>query len=289
MYRNPEGTLPGPRPHDIPVPFWQQTKTTFEWVETPLDPVMFSPAGRRFTFAWHSPIFDLRPELRAAQGEVRGGVPIQSRAARLYVQVFGLNNADATSGSAAEHLSASVQDYGNAQVNRDVTTTGIAPVTTAGATSTIGAPVVGPASPVTFPIVAADWPLFNVGDTVVISGGGNTETAVITALPVIPNVTVDFLQNNYPAGSTFTRVQVTGGVSLVAVSEPSSITNQIVQPGAQASSAVAVVSPVGTSAGGGDGYPMRFWQARVSFSKVILDADYPNGVPPTLSLAAVMY
>jgi hypothetical protein len=128
------GTLPLPPARDLPVPYWQQTKTNFRWSETALDPVMFSPAGRRFTFSWQGPVF-----------------------------------------------------------------------------------------------------------------------------PGI--ITVDYLGNNYP----------------------------FIFPGIQIGSAIAVVAPPGTASGGGAGYPLRYWQPRLTFTKIILDADYPNGVPPNLSFTAVYY
>lgn len=47
-------------------------------------------SGNQDTAFWLSPIFDLRPDLKATSASKPNGVPVWDPAARLYVQVFGL-------------------------------------------------------------------------------------------------------------------------------------------------------------------------------------------------------
>jgi len=83
--RNPNGTLPFPRPSGMPVGFWDGGIT----------PVLVqTPAGSSDNWregAWRSPIFDLRPDLRAMTGGDNKGVPIWSRG-QLFTLIKGLKD-----------------------------------------------------------------------------------------------------------------------------------------------------------------------------------------------------
>lgn len=91
LYSNPEGTLPMPSPKEVPRPQWYGAKMPFLWtgVISGATPNDAGPPGILFTYAWTSPVFDLRPDLRSAQAGPKQGNPIWSTAARLYVQIFG--------------------------------------------------------------------------------------------------------------------------------------------------------------------------------------------------------
>lgn len=67
-YYNPQGTVPFPAPQLIGTPVWDQTPQVPVWT--------YNAAGPVFrTAAWSSPIFDLRPDIRAAmQGQTSAGV-----------------------------------------------------------------------------------------------------------------------------------------------------------------------------------------------------------------------
>jgi hypothetical protein len=56
------------------------------------------------------------------------------------------------------------------------------------------------------------------------------------------------------------------------------------------STALATFAPPGTGAGGGEGYPLRYWQVRLTFTKTYETAVFPNAAAgPPLSFNAVCY
>ncbi len=92
QYRNPSGTIPMPQPTDIPKASWTQTRYRLDWGV----PVAVTPAqaphfafGWLWTVPWSSPFFDMRPDLRSSQSQVKEGVPIWRIGARLYVELIG--------------------------------------------------------------------------------------------------------------------------------------------------------------------------------------------------------
>jgi hypothetical protein len=183
QYRNPSGTIPMAQPKDIPVPSWTQTRYRLDWgVAVAVDPAQGGhfPEGWLWTVNWSSPFFDMRPDLRSSQGQVKEGVPMWRMGARLYVELIGGLNAP----GGVSH----------------------------GAT-------------------ANDWyALFNnePGRLPVILGA-LPEQGLMGPLAV---VTATF----FPA-----------------------------TPGAIA--ALGVFSPPGDSAGGGEGYPVRYWRLNLSFTR----------------------
>lgn len=62
MWANPGHTNPLPNPTLYPVGEWHQTRVPLEWSAATIE-----NATRQAT--WSSPLFDLRPDIRAAQGE----------------------------------------------------------------------------------------------------------------------------------------------------------------------------------------------------------------------------
>ena len=109
QFRNPGQTLPMPAPQNLPVPAWFSGRVNLVWNVT-------GPASRAAT--WDSPIFDLRPWLRAfnANGTSSGrnctnprAIPVwvgngSGAGGKLYVQISnllslatGLNNVTLTS------------------------------------------------------------------------------------------------------------------------------------------------------------------------------------------------
>ena len=92
QYRNPSGTIPMPQPKDIPAASWTQTRYRLDW-GTPFavapNQANFFPEGWLWTVNWSSPFFDMRPDLRSSQGQVKEGVPMWRMGARLYVELIG--------------------------------------------------------------------------------------------------------------------------------------------------------------------------------------------------------
>ena len=94
LYRDPEGTLPFPAAHDIPISQWYQHETTMSWVlvqaiaptvNPPISSVL--PPGWEYQYIWTTPVFDLRPDLRSANAGPKEGVPIWTNNGRLYIQM----------------------------------------------------------------------------------------------------------------------------------------------------------------------------------------------------------
>jgi len=85
-YRNPYGSIPSPAAKEIPTTLWStQPGMPVPWVGV-------GPGGDDLA-TWHTPTFDLRPDLRSSQpGGVKTGVPIWDSGARLYIQFFNLIN-----------------------------------------------------------------------------------------------------------------------------------------------------------------------------------------------------
>ena len=85
-YRNPYGSIPSPAAKEIPTTLWaSQAGMPVPWRGV-------GPSGDDVAL-WHTPTFDLRPNLRSSQpGGVKTGVPIWDSSARLYIQLFNLRN-----------------------------------------------------------------------------------------------------------------------------------------------------------------------------------------------------
>lgn len=87
-YRNPYGSIPSPAAKEIPKTLWfSQPGLSVPWSGVGTLTAGVDRAG------WQSPVFDLRPDLRASQAMARSGVPIWDTSARLYVQIFNLAGA----------------------------------------------------------------------------------------------------------------------------------------------------------------------------------------------------
>lgn len=86
MFQNPAGTVPFPYPANMPYSQWQIPRTPLNWTNPgPLD-TAYVTVGY-----WQSPLFDLRPEIRSADGSRASGVPIWGAPGKkLWVQVDGL-------------------------------------------------------------------------------------------------------------------------------------------------------------------------------------------------------
>lgn len=183
QYRNPSGTIPMPSPHDMPEAVWTQTRYRLDWgTAVAVDPTQggLFPEGWLWTVNWSSPFFDMRPDLRSSQSQVKEGVPMWRMGARLYVELIG------------QLLAPGGVQYGAS---------------------------------------ANDWyALFNnePGRLPVILGG-NPDQALMGPVTV---VTPTF----FPA-----------------------------TPGATA--ALGVFSPPGDAAGGGEGYPVRYWRLNLQFTR----------------------
>lgn len=116
QYRNPQSTLPMPEAKNVPIPLWVQTKMNLPW----LGPFLITPGlgqpqclSNEFRYTWSSPTFDLRPDLRSADGGPKNGVPIWSTSARLYIQLFGLQGTGLPSDAPTDGLTAFYNDFGN--------------------------------------------------------------------------------------------------------------------------------------------------------------------------------
>jgi len=84
-WTNPQGTVPGPSPKTWPRAFWSSQELSLAWTNGVGEVIR--------TASWRTPVFDLRPELRHADGPRASAVPIYrpGGGGRLYVQVFALN------------------------------------------------------------------------------------------------------------------------------------------------------------------------------------------------------
>lgn len=85
---NPSQTNPFPSPSGLPYQAWSTPRTTVTWTNPPSDPL-----DAQYTEAayWQSPLFDLRPELRGADGAKQTGIPIWGAISKkMWVQVSGL-------------------------------------------------------------------------------------------------------------------------------------------------------------------------------------------------------
>ena len=107
MFSNPAGTYPFPSPGSMPYSQWQSARTPLNWTSPqPLD-VNYVTAGY-----WQSPLYDLRPEIRGADGSSPNGVPIWGSGGRkLWVQVRNLLTV-IDSVSATADLSVVSREYG---------------------------------------------------------------------------------------------------------------------------------------------------------------------------------
>lgn len=54
-------------------------------------------------------------------------------------------------------------------------------------------------------------------------------------------------------------------------------------------SLVAAIAPPGTAAGGGEGYPIRYWRPLLTFTKYFETSEFPAPTPPVISVQAVYY
>jgi len=108
MFSNPAGTYPFPSPGSMPYSQWQSSRTPLNW-SNPTNPL---DTGFVTVGYWQSPLYDLRPEIRGADGSTPSGVPIWGSGGRkLYVQVQGLLSvADAT--EATQDLKVTSREYG---------------------------------------------------------------------------------------------------------------------------------------------------------------------------------
>lgn len=203
QYSNPEGTLPLPSPGNVPRPLWVGDRQRFNWsvlllpVDDPPDPV-----GVTYQYVWQSPTFDLRPDLRSAQGAPKDGVPIWSTAARLYIQIAG----DPSRGT---------------------------------------------------PPVPGTQPVLNMAGTVVEANEW-------------VNISTNYSSDRRPGEG------ITGGAGLLSLGTFDASAAFTALPGA--TTVMVPFSPPGTGAGGGDGYPVRYWRLRLTFTHFI-ETGLPAPVP----------
>lgn len=75
--------------------------------------------------------------------------------------------------------------------------------------------------------------------------------------------------------------------SVQDIGPPETITNSFIFPAGQPDSTVVGFAPPGTNLGGGDGYPLRYWRLRITFTKayqldwVTQGGGWTDGVGPT--------
>lgn len=107
MFSNPAGTYPFPSPGSMPYSQWQSARTPLNWTNPNTLDVPYVTAGY-----WQSPLYDLRPEIRGADGSTPSGVPIWGSGGRkLWIQVRGLlSEVDGT--TATQELSVVSREYG---------------------------------------------------------------------------------------------------------------------------------------------------------------------------------
>lgn len=107
MFGNPAGTYPFPSPGGMPYAQWQSARTPLNWTNPQQLDSQYVTAGY-----WQSPLYDLRPEIRGADGSTPNGVPIWGSGGRkLWVQVRNLLTF-IDSVSATTDLSVVSREYG---------------------------------------------------------------------------------------------------------------------------------------------------------------------------------
>lgn len=108
MFRNPAGTIPAPTPADMPYSQWQSTPSPLNWTNAGTLDTGYTTVGY-----WSSPLFDLRPEIRSADGHRPNGVPIWGSATKkLWIQLDGLTTTEAGV-VATDNLYPVAREYGN--------------------------------------------------------------------------------------------------------------------------------------------------------------------------------
>jgi hypothetical protein len=81
LRHNPAGTIPFPYPQNAPSGLWDGGRGSLTWTNN---------ADGLLTTKWSSPLFDLRPYLRAAQSGFTGGTPVwlpMGGGGKLWVQI----------------------------------------------------------------------------------------------------------------------------------------------------------------------------------------------------------
>ena len=108
MFANPAGTYPFPGPGSMPYSQWQSARTPLNWS----NPTNSLDSGYVTVGYWQSPLYDLRPEIRGADGSTPSGVPIWGSSGRkLWIQVHGLLTlVDGI--TATEELKVTAREYG---------------------------------------------------------------------------------------------------------------------------------------------------------------------------------
>lgn len=108
MFANASGTIPGPPVSGLPYSQWQIPRTPLNWTNPgPLD------SGYVTAAYWSSPLYDLRPEIRSADGSRSSGNPIWGAPGKkLWVQVDGLLSVS-NGIVATDDLYVASREYGN--------------------------------------------------------------------------------------------------------------------------------------------------------------------------------
>ena len=85
LRHNPAGTIPFPYPQNAPSGLWNGGRGSLTWTN--------NSAGL-LTAKWQSPLFDLRPQLRAAMEGLTGGTPVwlsMGGGGKLWVQIDNIS------------------------------------------------------------------------------------------------------------------------------------------------------------------------------------------------------
>jgi len=85
MYRNPGHTLPFPEAEDIPIPLWEGATVQYPGAN-------WTTVGQFKYIYGETPLFDMRPDLRSADGRQRRGMPIWTADGKLFVWIRGLTS-----------------------------------------------------------------------------------------------------------------------------------------------------------------------------------------------------
>jgi hypothetical protein len=84
LRHNPAGTVPFPYPQNAPSALWDGGRGSLTWTNN---------TEGLLTAKWQSPLFDLRPQLRAAMSGLTGGTPIwlpSGASGKLWAQIDNL-------------------------------------------------------------------------------------------------------------------------------------------------------------------------------------------------------
>jgi hypothetical protein len=126
-------------------------------------------------------------------------------------------------------------------------------------------------------------------DAPLYGGGPIPATVGLTAVAQDSTAVVIFNQTTEPRPGAVNEPRGTN--SVVPTGSPANVTASLLTPPVQRDTALLMFAPPGSTLGGGDGYPVRYWSLSITFTKVIRAGVLPPTIQqlPRLSFQAAVY